>query len=63
MMPGYSPPQWAGMTIIEVESVAKMLEVLQDEEYLRRARADELQFISLSNMQLVGGSYATFIEQ
>lgn len=61
MIPGYSAPPFAGIAIFEAESVEKIYEVFQDEEYTRVVIPDEERFFIRKDVQFLGGSYTTIL--
>ncbi|KAI0779858.1 hypothetical protein C8Q74DRAFT_1367678 [Fomes fomentarius] len=61
MIPGYSAPPFAGIAIFEAESLEKIYEVFQDEEYTRVVIPDEEKFFIRKDVQFLGGPYATIL--
>ncbi|KAI0702934.1 hypothetical protein C8T65DRAFT_655135 [Cerioporus squamosus] len=61
MIPGYKPPPFFGMAIFEAETMDKIAEVFQDEEYNRVVVPDEERFMSRKDALIVGGPTVTII--
>ncbi|RPD63933.1 hypothetical protein L226DRAFT_567889 [Lentinus tigrinus ALCF2SS1-7] len=59
MIPGYMPPPFFGMAIFEAETIEKIYEVFQDEEYRRVVVPDEENFMSRKDVQMLGGPLVT----
>ncbi|KAI0743810.1 hypothetical protein C8Q80DRAFT_1355588 [Daedaleopsis nitida] len=59
VIPGCTTPPYAGIGILEAESLDKIFEIFQDEEYLRVVAPDEERFIARKDMQILAGSYVT----
>ncbi|KAI0674974.1 hypothetical protein C8Q78DRAFT_1009866 [Trametes maxima] len=55
------PTAWAGQVIFEAESLEKILEVFQDEEYQRIVVPDEEKFVKRTEILPLVGQYATIV--
>ncbi|KAI0645369.1 hypothetical protein C8Q79DRAFT_911072 [Trametes meyenii] len=55
------PTAWAGQVIFEAESLEKILEVFEDEEYQRVVVPDEQMFVERTEILPLVGQYATII--
>ncbi|CDO76181.1 hypothetical protein BN946_scf185037.g4 [Trametes cinnabarina] len=55
-------PPYAGVASFEADSPEKILEIFDDEEYLRVVAPDEDKFVDRPSMQVLGGYYVTIFE-
>ncbi|KAL7281309.1 hypothetical protein PYCCODRAFT_1476541 [Trametes coccinea BRFM310] len=55
-------PPYAGVAAFEADSPEKILEIFEDEEYLRVVAPDEDKFVDRPSMQVLGGYYVSIFD-
>ncbi|KAH9886751.1 hypothetical protein C8Q73DRAFT_839875 [Cubamyces lactineus] len=55
-------PKFGGVAILEAESPEKIVEIFQDEEYLRVVAPDEGKFCDRTGLYILAGYYVTVFE-
>ncbi|KAI0655974.1 hypothetical protein C8Q70DRAFT_1016607 [Cubamyces menziesii] len=55
-------PKFGGVAVFEAESPEKVIEIFQDEEYLRVVAPDEGEFCDRAGLYILAGHYVTIYE-
>ncbi|KAI0633464.1 hypothetical protein C8Q77DRAFT_1073323 [Trametes polyzona] len=58
-----TPTQFRGIAIFEATSIDKILEIFEDEEYLRVVVPDEQEFFDPEKAQILAGPFASIIDK